>query len=352
MSYTQRPGVFSSYTVYSSASGIGGRGCAGLAAPSLKGEKGRVYEFTRLNRVFEVFSSNTESSVISALGKIMFLNGISKLYCVSVGAQPTAEDYKAAFEALSEKDDIDGIICPSGDSEVLTLMAQSAVGCSQNGRERIAFGGVDFDESTVQSAKALNCERLCLACPAVTFEGGSAKSAGYLAAALCAAACSQPDPAANLNGYQTVGDFGFEGSISEDDVEELLQSGVSVFESSLGRAELIRALTTKSADENGTADPSLRELSTMRIIDDVIPHLRRVLKQRLKGAKNTAATRDAVRSQLACELAAKKDAGIIEGYDLPAVYTDESDPTVCIAEVGFEVVYGLRRVYITAHITV
>lgn len=352
MSYTQRPGVFSSYTVYSSAGGFGTHGCAGLAAPALKGEKGRVYEFTRLNRVFEVFSSDTENSVISALSKIMFLNGISKLYCVSVGAQPTADDYKAAFDALSEKEDIDGIVCPSDDAEVLTLMAQTAVSCSQSGKERIAFGGIGFDETTADTAKALNCERLCLATPAVAFEGGKAKSAGYLAAALCAAVCSQPDPSANLNGYQAVGDFGFAAAIGEEDIEELLLSGVCVFESSASRAELIRAVTTKTADENGTADSSLRELSTMRIIDDVIPHLRRVLKQRLKGAKNTEATRDAVRSQIACELAAKKDAGIIEGYDVPAVYTDQADPTVCIAEVGFEVVYGLRRIYITAHITV
>ncbi len=57
------------------------------------------------------------------------------------------------------------------------------------------------------------------------------------------------------------------------------------------------------------ADTTWRELTTIRIVDDVIPTMRAALRAKFHRAKNTEQSRGAIRSQVVLELENRKRAG-------------------------------------------
>ena len=102
----------------------------------------------------------------------------------------------------------------------------------------------------------------------------------------------------------------------------------------------------------GAADKTWRELTTVRIVDDVIPALRASLRARFVRSKNTAQVRAAIRSQVMVELENKRAQEIIDSFGEVSVKASEDDPTVCLVEFSFAVAHGLNRIYLSAHITV
>ena len=78
-------------------------------------------------------------------------------------------------------------------------------------------------------------------------------------------------------------------------------------------------------------DTTWRELTTILIVDEVIPTIRSALRTRFARSKNTAQSRGAIRSQVVLELEEMKSR---------------------LVEFGFTVAHGLNRIYLTAHITV
>jgi phage tail sheath gpL-like len=113
----------------------------------------------------------------------------------------------------------------------------------------------------------------------------------------------------------------------------------------------VRGITTRTTT-GGAADATWRELTTILIVDDVIPAVRNALRSRFARTKNTAQTRSAIRSQVIVELERKLAAQIIDGYGEVKAVASAEDPTVCEVEFGFAVAHGLNRIYLTAHITV
>ena len=107
------------------------------------------------------------------------------------------------------------------------------------------------------------------------------------------------------------------------------------------------------AMENEQVNVSTENLSnTILIVDDVIPAVRSALRSRFSRAKNTAQTREAIRSQVIVELERKLAQEIIDGYGDVTAQVDTADPTVCVVEFSFSVSHGLNQIYLTAHITV
>lgn len=345
-----RPGVYSSYTIVGGYAGASG-GAVGVIAASPTGEAMIARHFTRLNEAFAEYGSDAGASMMTALVKLLFLGRVCNVYCVSVGEEPAQGDYEAAYDLLDAIPEVTALVCDADDLPIVQALGARLVESAEHARERMGYFGAPQDGEPDAAARAINCERVCLTLPAVTFEGGERQSAAYLAAACCAAVATESDPAANLNLTAVAGEFGFPAAYSEPEITVLLSAGVTVLESAGGAAEMIRALTTKTS-ENGAVDYTMRELSTVRIIDDVVPSLRGMLKSRLHGAKNNAATRDAIRTQVACELEKKCTAGVIEHFEPPVVYPKADEPTVCMVEVGFSVIYGMHRIELVAHITV
>ena len=93
-------------------------------------------------------------------------------------------------------------------------------------------------------------------------------------------------------------------------------------------------------------------MTTILIVDDLIPSVRNSLRSKFTRTKNTAQTRSAIRSQVIVELEKKKKAEIIDEYGDVTVTASEDDPTVCLVEFSFAVAHGLNQIYLTVHITV
>ena len=130
-----------------------------------------------------------------------------------------------------------------------------------------------------------------------------------------------------------------------------MRGGVTPLECVGGVCSPVRGITTRT--KTGSAeDATWRELTTILVVDDVIPAVRSALRARFYRSKNTAQARGAIRSQVVLELEKKLSAELIDSYGEVSVSALESDPTVCLVEFGFTVAHGLNRIYLTAHITV
>ena len=133
--------------------------------------------------------------------------------------------------------------------------------------------------------------------------------------------------------------------------EQLVRGGVTPIETVGGVSSPVRGITTKTSS-GGAADTTWRELTTILIVDEVIPTIRSALRTRFARSKNTAQSRGAIRSQVVLELEEMKSREIVDSYGEVLVSALKSDPTVCLVEFSFTVAHGLNRIYLTAHITV
>ncbi|MFH4307496.1 phage tail sheath C-terminal domain-containing protein, partial [Acinetobacter baumannii] len=88
-------------------------------------------------------------------------------------------------------------------------------------------------------------------------------------------------------------------------------------------------------------DATWRELTTIRVVDNVIPTVRSALRAKFARAKNTGQSRGAIRAQVIVELENKLAREIITGYGGVSVEADQENPTVCRVDFSFTVAHGL-----------
>lgn len=245
-------------------------------------------------------------------------------------------------------------VCDSASQQVQQKLRDSVARASTARRERIAVVGGEAGESVAQltaRAKALNSERVVLVGPGALDQGGTALSGTALAAAVAGAIAGEADPAVPLGGAVLYGLGGLDAQYGDNDVDLLIRGGVTPVESVGGVVSVVRGVTTRTTT-GGAEDRTWRELSTILIVDDVIPTIRDALRSRFRRAKNSQQSRGAIRSQVILELENKKSREIIADYDRVTVYADQEQPTVCVVEFSFTVTHGLNQIWLNAHITV
>lgn len=181
--------------------------------------------------------------------------------------------------------------------------------------------------------------------------GEDAEGTVGMAAAAAAVIAGESDPSVPVNGAVLAGFSGLSASYDDTQVDTLVTGGVTPLECVSGEVSIVRGITTRTTT-GGAADKTWRELTTVRIVDDVIPALRASLRARFVRSKNTAQVRAAIRSQVMVELENKRAQEIIDSFGEVSVKASEDDPTVCLVEFSFAVAHGLNRIYLSAHITV
>ena len=341
----QRPGVYSVYDASSAVSGKTTGRAVGVAAVSAKGKAGEVNVFHSYEEVLEVY---TAKETMSQLASLLFQNGAAQVYAVSVEANETPatllENYKAAFTAMEKVEDIAVVICDSDVQDIQKALMESVKAAAEVRRERLAviFGGEEESAAQLtQRAKAINCERGVLVAP------GGAEAAAAVAGAIA----GESDPAVPLGGAELKGLDDLDTQWNDNEIDTLVLGGVTPLEQVGGAISVVRGITTRT--KTGTAnDAAWRELTTIRIVDDVIPSLRNALRAKFSRAKNTEQGRGAIRSQVIVELENKVADEIITGYDDVTVKALEDNPTVCLVEFKFTVAHGLNQIWLNAHITV
>ena len=346
----QRPGVYSAYDASSVVSGSGSGRLVGLVGVNTQAQAGVAQTITSYDKAVTAFGSNGDED-LAELVRLALKNGASGVVVIPVA---DAEGYQSAFDALAELEDIAVVLCDSTDQSVQQLLRDSVTQASQARRERLAVvaGAADEEvEGLIARAKELNCERVVLVAPGAVDREGEAISGLPVAAAVAGAIAGGSDPALPLGGAELSGLYGLTMRYGDGDLDLLILGGVTPVESVGGVVSVVRGITTRTTTGEA-ADSTWRELSTIRIVDDVIPSLRSALRAKFRRAKNTAQSRSAIRAQVVLELENKLAREVITGYEDVTVTADSEDPTRCLVEFSFTVAHGLNQIWLSAHITV
>lgn len=341
MTSHERPGVYSSYDASTVVSGTGRGGVVGLAALS-SGKAGTLFT---LNRYEDAVAAFGPEDGIARLARVLFLNGAAQVKAAPVAA---ASGYEGAFALLQGEENLAVILCDSDQLLVQQKLRESIVEASTARRERIAVvrGGVKETVSALISRAAeLNCERMVLVAPPAEDNGGEA------AAAVAGTIAGEADPAVPLGGAVLKGVQALTQSYDDGEIDLLVRGGVTPLERIGGEVSVVRGVTTRTKSGQ-VSDATWRELTTIRIVDNVIPTVRDALRAKFRRAKNTEQSRGAIRSQVVLELENKLAREIITGYDGVTVTADSENPTVCLVDFSFTVAHGLNQIWVSAHITI
>ena len=347
----ERPGIYSIYDTSSVISGGQAARTVGVAAKAVKGTADKPVTVTGWAAGVSVFGED-ETAGMSTILRLLFENGASAVTAVRVADTGGTEDYARAFAVLG-KEDVQVLVCDSGEEAVHQALRGAVEEASGLRHERIAVVGCAGAEVSdlVSRAAALNSERVVLVGPDALDGAGKPLSGVFAAAAVAALAASGSDPAVPLNGVKVKGLTGLAADYSDNDIDLLVRGGVTPLECVAGVVSPVRGVTTRTKT-GGAADQTWRELTTILIVDDVIPAVRSALRSRFSRSKNNARSRAAIRSQVIVELEKKLAAEIIDGYDEVSVTASAEDPTVCLVEFGFAVAHGLNQVRLTVHIEI
>lgn len=349
----ERPGVYSVYDASSVTSAGRAAKRIGVAALAVKGTANTAVTLTGYGAGVEAFGEDdVDTPGMSTLLKLLFANGASTVYAVRVGAGGGLEAYQAAFAALTNCD-VQVVVCDSSELTIQKALKTAVETASAARGERIGVigGSGDTAAQLVTRAEAINSERMVLVGPDMKDESGKALSGVFAAAAVAGAIACGADPAVPLNGAELYGIGGLQSVYSDNDIDLLVQGGVTPLEDVGGVVSPVRGITTRTKT-GSAADSTWRELTTVLIADNVIPAVRSALRSKFARAKNTAQGRGAIRAQTIVELEKKKDAQIIESYGEVAVTAAADDPTVCLVEFSFAVAHGLNQIRLTVHLTV
>ena len=340
MSTSERPGVYTTYEVSSGVSAYGSGGAVGLAAAASENQGGKVVAVTSFAEAASTFGGGN----LTELVRVLLANGAPVIYAVAVDEG----DYETAFAALMKERAVKYMVCDSQSSEVHDKLKAVILGGEEACKYRIAFVESDQSEraALVGAAEALGCERMVL-----VSHHDSGGTPGAVAAAVCAAAAAESDPALPLGGavLQGLGELG--DNFSDADLTLLVQGGVTPLETVAGEVSVIRAVTTRT--KNGEIkDATWRELTTVRIVDTLLPQIRDSLRARFSRSKNNAQTRGAIRTQVVIELEDALSREYIDSYGDVSVAAAGDDGSVCTVSFNFAVTHGLNRIELKASITV
>lgn len=350
ISVHQRPGVYSSYDASTVVSGRGTGRLVGLAAVNTQAQAGTAQIITSYDRAAAAFGAGGGEDMTELI-RLALKNGAS-----GVAAVPVADErgYEEAFALLAGMEGIALVICGSTDLTVQKKLRDSVVEASDLRRERLCVAAGAADESVddlIARAKELNHERVVLAAPGCLDGEGQKISGLCLAAAVAGAIAGESDPAVPLGGAELLGLNGLCTRLEDKDIDRLILGGVTPVESLGGVVSVVRGVTTRTATGD-TTDTAWRDLSAIRVVDEVIPGLRSALRAKFRRAKNTPQSRGAIRAQVVLELENKLAREVITGYENVTVTADVQDPTRCLVEFSFTVAHGLNQIWLTAHITV
>jgi phage tail sheath gpL-like len=286
---------------------------------------------------------------LAQMARLALKNGAGAVYGVPAGG-----DYTAAFQTVQGLEDVAVVCCDSSTLTVQQALRDSVRESAEARKERIAVVGGAAGESVeklVERAAGLDDERMVLVAPGCLDSDGSALGGDLCAAAVAGLIAGQSDPAVPLGGAVLEGLTGLDYSYSDNELDTLVRGGVTALESLAGEISVVRGITTRTTT-GGAADTTWRELTTILVVDEVIPGIRKALRAKFSRAKNTAQTRGAVLSQVIVELESRVTKEIIDSYEDVTVTALEDDPGVCLVEFSFAVTHGLNQIWLSAHITV
>ncbi len=346
MDYHERPGIYSNYEMSTVLVSGSGNQTVALAA-EIAGSG--LLTITSVSQAEKLLSSET---VALNLVRLLLLNGAGTVL-VYPAADDSVASYSTAAKMLLAEKKASFLICDCEYEDVQEELKNVILAAAEEGNECIGVVSMASTAVTpmISRAETLNSERMILVTGSAKLSWDEKSGGIYGAAAVAGLLAGEADPAVPVHGVALKGLVSVSQRFTEAEIDSLVQGGVSQLESLGGAVSLIRAVTTRTTTD-GVADASWREVTTIRIVDDVIPGVRNALKAKFIRKKNNETTRGAIRSQVVVELENRKNREIINDYGDISVTADEDDPTICVVTFSFVVAKGLSRIYLTAYITV
>lgn len=386
----ERPGVYSSYEASKVTSYGSGSKAVGIVAMNEVVEAGAVYEILTPDQGLETFGSGVMADMISAAlenGAVSVSCTVAGLVAVEAENGSVVEpdetgdeeletvdlefgnyfdddqgddeveveeqftvDYASAFALLEKVEGLSYIVCDSTDLEVQQLLRNSVVSASAERKERLAVVMCEPEAAVLEvvaQASELNCERVVLLAGQYVSEA----DAGVYVAAFAGMLAQETDPALPVHGLALEGVSGLEGNYVDAEIDALIRGGVTPLELGSGIVTVVRAVTTCTTVQ-GVADTTWKDLTTIMVVDDVIPSLRDSLRVKFQRSKNTEQTRGAVNAQVVLELEEKLSREIIVEYSDVTVEQSSEDGSVCLVSFSFAVAHGLNQIWLNAFVQV
>ena len=309
MEYHERPGVYSNYEMSTVLSSGSGNQTVGLAAVM---EGSSMLTITSVSQAEKLLEAEP---VALNLVRLLLLNGAGTVL-VYPSADDSVESYCAAAKALLAEKQARLMICDCDHENVQLGMKAAILEAAEEGNECIGVAAMASTSVTplVARAAALDSERMVLVAGSAKLswdEGVDGSVDG--AAAVAGLLAGETDPAVPVHGVALKGIGTVSQRFTETEIDTLVQGGVTQLEAVGGTVSIIRAVTTRTTTE-GNPDASWRELTTIRIVDDVVPGVRNALKAKFIRRKNNETTRGAIRAQVVVELEKRKKREIIDDY--------------------------------------
>lgn len=347
MEIHQRPGVYSEYTLSSAWSAGGSGKTVGLVGLHVD-EK-----LTTLRTVGQVEEKLETYPILKRIAQVILRSGAGSVV-LSPAAASSKDSYGAALDRLLGNADVSLVVLDTEVSDMQEILEEKVTEYSESGKECIGIIGLSGGSVDTLTSRAalMNSPRMVLVGGTPTLQREEKISGNiYAAAAVAGLLAGEDDPALPISGAELKELGTVQEKFTEDEMDSLILGGVTMLENVGDTVCVVRGVTTCTTI-GGYSDSSYRELTTIMIIDDVVPGIRQSLKSRFMRKKNNAATRGAIGDQVTVELENRLKREIIDSYGDISVTVNEEDPTVCEVSFTFAVTHGLGRIFLTAHITV
>ena len=336
----ERPGVWSAFGAQGTTV-LTDRRLAAVIAPADAAEGVQL-----VHSAAEAVSLYGGNALLTRMLKLCLANCGDPVYAVAVD-EDTKVAYETALTALFAAAKPGVLIVGSAREDVQLLLRETA-----EANECLGVAGMKgaSADALVARAKALCCARIVLTGPDVLAQDEAVADGFCAAAAVGGAIASLSTPVVPLHDVALFGLQSLSALYTDDELDKLLQAGVTPVQLSGGRMCALRILTTRATAE-GPEGESFRSLNATLVTDELLRDLRAALAARFRAAQNSTLTRTAIRSAVLLVLQDYRARGWLSAFGDLRVYADAGDASLCRVEFTYSIPAGLHRIALSAQMT-
>ena len=322
----ERPGVWSAFGAQGTTE-LTDRRLAAVIAPADAAEGVQL-----VHSAAEAVSLYGGNALLTRMLKLCLANCGDPVYAVAVD-EDTKNAYETALTALFTAAKPGVLIVGSAREDVQLLLRETA-----EANECLGVAGMKgaSADALVARAKALCCARIVLTGPDVLAQDEAVADGFCAAAAVGGAIASLSTPVVPLHDVALFGLQSLSALYTDDELDKLLQAGVTPVQLSGGRMCALRILTTRATAE-GPEGESFRSLNATLVTDELLRDLRAALAARFRAAQNSTLTRTAIRSAVLLVLQDYRARGWLSAFGALRVYADAGDASLCRVEFTYSI---------------
>lgn len=255
----ERPGVWSAFGAQGTTE-LTDRRLAAVIAPADAAEGVQL-----VHSAAEAVSLYGGNALLTRMLKLCLANCGDPVYAVAVD-EDTKNAYETALTALFAAAKPGVLIVGSAREDVQLLLRETA-----EANECLGVAGMKgaSADALAARAKALCCARIVLTGPDVLAQDEAVADGFCAAAAVGGAIASLSTPVVPLHDVALFGLQSLSALYTEDELDKLLQAGVTPVQLSGGRMCALRILTTRAAAE-GPEGESFRSLNATLVTDELL----------------------------------------------------------------------------------